>query len=314
MNRNPLPYPPQMRNGGSLPAHLYQDPLPYPPQMRNGGSPPAHLLPYPPQMRNGGSPPTHFSPPLTAAEVAELDATNLNWRRRHETTAREQALMDEANKQRRAATQDKALADEANEQRRHESAKRTTTSATKTLAKDEYDEDEDYVAQRIEAYAAPFSACVDAVMAEIQAMDDGLKTGRPRGRKRWPTRSTSNNRPRRGRKHWLTSYVRRPCGRKRWGMRPTSYVRRPRGRKRWRTRPKNTMRRPRTLRRWLRRCWPTSEVARNRLCAAVRSKWYADTPDLVFVLVAAMAPEPPIHMSTFFVVGDIGPALPTNLI
>ncbi len=45
-----------------------------------------------------------------------------------------------------------------------------------------------------------------------------------------------------------------------------------------------------------------------------RSKRYADAPDLVFVLVAAMAPEPPIHMSTFFVVGDIGPALPTNLL
>jgi hypothetical protein len=27
------------------------------------------------------------------------------------------------------------------------------------------------------------------------------------------------------------------------------------------------MRRPRTLRSWLQRCWPTSEVARNRLCA-----------------------------------------------
>ncbi len=44
------------------------------------------------------------------------------------------------------------------------------------------------------------------------------------------------------------------------------------------------------------------------------SGWYADAPDLVIVLVAAMAPEPPIHRSTFFTGGDIGPALPTNLL
>jgi predicted sulfurtransferase len=35
---------------------------------------------------------------------------------------------------------------------------------------------------------------------------------------------------------------------------------------------------------------------------------------LVFVLVSAMAPEPPIHRSTFFVVGDIGHERPTNLL
>jgi hypothetical protein len=48
------------------------------------------------------------------------------------------------------------------------------TLVTKTLAKDEYDKDNDYVVQWIEAYAAPFVACVDAVMAKIQAMDDGF--------------------------------------------------------------------------------------------------------------------------------------------
>ncbi len=48
-----------------------------------------------PKLRYGGSPPTHFSPPLTAKEVAELDAATLD-------------------KQRQAATQEKALADEAN--------------------------------------------------------------------------------------------------------------------------------------------------------------------------------------------------------
>jgi hypothetical protein len=91
--------------------------------------------------------------------------------------AQEKALADKANKRRRAAARDKALADEANEQRRHESAERAMTSATKALAKDEYDkddEDDDYVARQIEAYAAPFFARVDAVMAKIRAMDDGF--------------------------------------------------------------------------------------------------------------------------------------------
>ncbi len=66
------------------------------------------------------------------------------------------------------------LADKANKQRCHEFAKRATTLATKALAKDEYDKDDNYVARRIEAYAAPFFACVDAVMAKIRAMDDGF--------------------------------------------------------------------------------------------------------------------------------------------
>jgi hypothetical protein len=43
------------------------------------------------------------------------------------------------------------------------------------------------------------------------------------------------------------------------------------------------------------------------------SRRYADAPDLVVVLVAAMAPKPPSHMSTFFVVGVIGLARPTNV-
>ncbi len=45
-----------------------------------------------PKVRYGGPPPTHFSPPLTAAEVAELDAAILDKRRHHETAAREKAL------------------------------------------------------------------------------------------------------------------------------------------------------------------------------------------------------------------------------
>jgi hypothetical protein len=46
------------------------------------------------------------------------------------------------------------------EQRRHESAKHATASASTAL--------------RIEAYAAPFFARVDAIMAKIQAMDDSF--------------------------------------------------------------------------------------------------------------------------------------------
>ncbi len=66
------------------------------------------------------------------------------------------------------------MADEANEQRRHKSAKRATALATKMLAKNKYNEDNNYVAWRIGAYAAPFFACIDAVMAKIRAMDDGF--------------------------------------------------------------------------------------------------------------------------------------------
>ncbi len=86
----------------------------------------------------------------------------------------EKALADEANEQRRAAAWEKALANEANKRRCHELAERTTTLATKALAEDEYNEDNDYVARWIEAYAAPFFARVDAVMAKIRAMDDGF--------------------------------------------------------------------------------------------------------------------------------------------
>jgi hypothetical protein len=48
------------------------------------------------------------------------------------------------------------------------------TSATKALAEDEHNKDDDDVARQIEAYAAPFFARVDVVMAEIRAMDDSF--------------------------------------------------------------------------------------------------------------------------------------------
>jgi hypothetical protein len=62
------------------------------------------------------------------------------------------------------------LTHEANEQHRHESAERNTTTASAALAKDEYND----VAGQLEAYAATLFACVDNIMAEIQAMDDGF--------------------------------------------------------------------------------------------------------------------------------------------
>ncbi len=102
--------------------------------------------------------------------IAQLAATSAEMA----STAHEKALADEANERRRAAARGKALADEANEQRHHESAERATTSATKALAKDKHNEDDGHVARRLEAYAAPLFARVDAVMAEIRAMDDGF--------------------------------------------------------------------------------------------------------------------------------------------
>ncbi len=71
-----------------------------------------------PKLRYGGPPPTYSSPPLTAKEVAELDATTLDKQHRHKMAAREKVLANKANKQRRVATQEKALADEAYKQRR----------------------------------------------------------------------------------------------------------------------------------------------------------------------------------------------------
>jgi hypothetical protein len=66
------------------------------------------------------------------------------------------------------------LADEANKQHRHKSAEHATTLATKALAEDKHNEDDDNVAPRFEAYAAPLFACIDVVMAEIRAIDDGF--------------------------------------------------------------------------------------------------------------------------------------------
>ncbi len=70
-----------------------------------------------PKLRYGGPPPTHFSLPLTAKEVAKLDAATLDKQRCHEMAAREKALANEANKRCRVATQEKALANEAYERR-----------------------------------------------------------------------------------------------------------------------------------------------------------------------------------------------------
>ncbi len=78
-----------------------------------------------PKLRYGGPPPTHFPPPLTAKEVAELDAATLDKQR--QAAAQEKALADKTNQQCWAAARDKALADEANERHCHKSAERATT-------------------------------------------------------------------------------------------------------------------------------------------------------------------------------------------
>jgi hypothetical protein len=97
-----------------------------------------------PKLRYSGPPPTHFSPPLTATEVAELDAAIRDKRRRHKTATREKALAKDANKQHcnkvnrqhchDSATWEKALDDDACEQLCRESSKRTATLATLALA------------------------------------------------------------------------------------------------------------------------------------------------------------------------------------
>jgi hypothetical protein len=147
-----------------------------------------------------------FFPPLTAKEVAKLNALTLNKQRQAATqekaladktnkqcraaalekvladnankqrqaAVQEKALADKANKQHWAAVQDKALADVANKQRCHKSAECATTSVTKALAKDEHNKEDDNVAQQFEAYAAPLFARVDVIMAKIQAMDDSF--------------------------------------------------------------------------------------------------------------------------------------------
>ncbi len=107
-----------------------------------------------------------------AAALEKALADDANEQRQAAT--QEKVLADKANEQRQAAVQDKALADEAYQRRCHESAERAKTSATKALAEDKNNKDDDDVARQLEAYAAPLFACVDAVMAEIRAMDDGF--------------------------------------------------------------------------------------------------------------------------------------------
>jgi hypothetical protein len=97
-----------------------------------------------PKLSYGGPLPTHFSLPLTAAEVAELNAAILDKRRHHETAAREKALVDDANEQHcnetnkqhchKAARREKTLADNACKRLCQESAKCTVASAKLALA------------------------------------------------------------------------------------------------------------------------------------------------------------------------------------
>ena len=102
MDQNPFPYPLQMRNGGSPPAHLPSstaiplDPLCWlaPPQRAPEPQPPVR------QMRNGGLPPAYlpYSPhPDPVAAIAKpkaivSDAIACN---RQEAAHRIQQLLDE---------------------------------------------------------------------------------------------------------------------------------------------------------------------------------------------------------------------------
>jgi hypothetical protein len=65
-----------------------------------------------PKVGYGGPPPTHFSPPLTAAEVAELDAAILDKRRRHETAVREKALAKDMRRQEETTKKQRCADDE----------------------------------------------------------------------------------------------------------------------------------------------------------------------------------------------------------
>ncbi len=58
----------------------------------------------------------------------------------------------------------------------------------------------------------------------------------------------------------------------------------------------------------------TRDVADGQLRLTANPRWHVAAANLVFVLVATMSPKPPIHRSTFFAGGDIGPVLPTNLL
>ncbi len=184
------------------------------------------------------------------------------------------------------------MANKANEQRCHESTKRATALATKALAKDEYDEDNDYVAQQIEVYATPFFARVDAVMAKIQAMDDGFGNWAVFGDELLVEEDDKASAPTMPPLAPLTAML-SPH------HHPKSYVDAV-----LTTIGGSSQATSLPLGRRLYHCLPLT----------ANSGRYANAPNLVVMLVAAMAPELPIHRSTFFAGGNISPVLPTNLL
>ncbi len=86
-----------------------------------------------PKVRYGGPPLTHFPLPLTAKEVAKLNAPTLDKQRCHKMAAWEKALANEANEQRWASMQEKALAKEVNKQRCQVTAVRENALANNTF-------------------------------------------------------------------------------------------------------------------------------------------------------------------------------------
>jgi hypothetical protein len=107
-------------------VYMNRDPLPYPPQMRNGGSPPAHLLSSP--HSDPAIPPAVNVAAIVAAVMSALESSLLvaiaamsaekalaEEKHCQEAVAQEKALADEANKRCQMATREKALANNAHE-------------------------------------------------------------------------------------------------------------------------------------------------------------------------------------------------------
>jgi hypothetical protein len=105
MMQNPLPYPPQMRNGGLLPAHLHSSPH---------SNPVAAIVS---NLKFVAAILSDLTSSLVAIAVSAKKAL-AEERHCHETATRKKALAVKANEQRQVAACKNALADEANKQRR----------------------------------------------------------------------------------------------------------------------------------------------------------------------------------------------------
>jgi hypothetical protein len=186
---------------------MNQKPLPYPPKMRNGGLPPAHL-PSPPHFGDAAEivayPKASMSDKIAALAMAIACPRNAD--------ARNKALADEANECRcheaARALQETAAArasqddsnnkyddedkyddndeydDNGNDEYGDDNDKYDNNDEYDDDGNDEYGDDNDKYddnnkynddEDEYEDVVGQFFACVDAVMAEIRAMDDGFE-------------------------------------------------------------------------------------------------------------------------------------------